>query len=118
MYQAQTRIYVYREEISYIMGQDLRAVLLKEEMATPLPVVGLIDVLARAQERRDVRAAREEVDARKYRICYERGFYWPTADVSGTLLHPRRHFFGRYMTGTWCSPWRCRFSRAAACWPT
>lgn len=80
-----------REDLSYLTGRNLADVPLGDEDTLPI-APSLDDALNRAHERSDLRAQREEVEARRIRIRYERGYYWPTADLTGNYYTRRATF--------------------------
>jgi outer membrane protein TolC len=81
-----------RQELSYLTGQDLSARPLLDEAPLPASAPALDGVLPRARERSDLRAQREDVAARKMRIRYERGAFWPTADLTANYYTKRATF--------------------------
>ena len=50
------------------------------------------EVLSRLKDRSDLRAQKEDVAAKKWRIRYQKGFYWPTADLAGQYYTQRSTF--------------------------
>ncbi len=81
-----------REELSYLTGRDLTGAAIVDETQVPATAPLLDDALARAHERSDIRAQREDREGRRLRIRYERGFFWPTADVTGNYYTKRATF--------------------------
>jgi outer membrane protein len=90
--QIESRIQSAREELSLLTGQDLSTAVLSDEIPAAPPLESLEATLAQAQGRTDLRAQREMVEAKRLRIRYERGFYWPTADVTGNYYTKRATF--------------------------
>jgi outer membrane protein TolC len=92
MRQIAGRLLIAREELSFLTGQDLTARPLLDEIPSP-PAVGTLEqALAQAGSRTDVKAQREEVEARKLRTRYERGSFWPNADIEGRYYTQRATF--------------------------
>jgi outer membrane protein len=83
------RIQASREELSRLTGKDLSSEPLVDELPTPPAVDTVSSVLARAEDRSDIRAQREDVAAKEWRIRYEKGFYWPSIDLSGNYYLKR-----------------------------
>jgi outer membrane protein TolC len=81
-----------RALLSYLTGHDLST----EAIADDLPSAGfngkLDQLIAKASERTDLRAQREDVAAKRLRVRYERGSYWPDADVKGNYYTKRATF--------------------------
>lgn len=93
MEQIQAKITSSREDLAYLAGQEnLAGAPLTDEIASPPAFGTLEDAMRRAANRSDVRAKREEAEAYRYRIRYERGFYWPTADLTGKYYTRRATF--------------------------
>lgn len=90
--QIQSNINASREQLSYLTGRDLSTAPLIDDMPDPVTPESLEQALAKAQHRTDLRAQREEVMAKKLAVRYERGSYWPTADVSGNYYTNRATF--------------------------
>lgn len=90
MDQIDAQIAAAREELSYLTGQDLSNAPLQDEISSTPQIGTLEQTLARAKgERTDLRAQRAEVELRKLRIRYERGYHWPMADVTGNYYTRR-----------------------------
>jgi outer membrane protein TolC len=81
-----------REDLSFLTGQDLSARPLTDEMAEVSAVAPLEEVQDKTRNRSDIKALREEVAARALRVRYERGSYWPGADVTGNYYTKRPTF--------------------------
>jgi outer membrane protein len=90
--QIQGNVASSREELSYLTGHDLSMLPLSDENPLPTALPDIKDVLSRAHERSDLRAQREDVAGRKLRVRYERGSYWPTADLTGNYYTKRATF--------------------------
>jgi outer membrane protein TolC len=90
--QIQSRIGSAREELSFLAGRDLSAMPLMDEIPNPPPVLDLQTAISQAKDRSDLRAQREEVAAKALRARYEKGSYWPTADVTGNYYTRRATF--------------------------
>lgn len=86
------RTFAARSELSYLTGQDLTSAPIVDETQVPTEAPPLAEALALARDRSDVRAQREDVEGRRLRIRYERGFYWPTADITGNYYVQRATF--------------------------
>jgi outer membrane protein len=86
------RIQAAREDLSYLTGQDLSNTPIADEIPTPPSFDSLEEALRLSQQRTDLRAQNEDVEARRLRIRYERGFYWPTADITGNYYTKRATF--------------------------
>ncbi|MBI4346062.1 MAG: TolC family protein [Elusimicrobia bacterium] len=90
--QLSARIGSAREDLSRLTGRDVAESPLQDELVFPPPAPTLDEALAAARERADVRARREDVAARRLRVRYERGFRWPTIDLSGNWYTRRATF--------------------------
>lgn len=93
--QIQSIIESSRHELSFLTGRDLTNTPLVDQLASDLRLVSLDDALARSKERTDLRAQHEEVDALKLRIRYEKGHFWPSADVTGNYYTERSTFLDK-----------------------
>lgn len=88
----ESRVASAREDLSVLTGQDLSAAKLSDDApATPV-VPSLEESLAAARQRSDIRALAEEEAAARLRVRYERGAYWPSADVTGNYYTKRPAF--------------------------
>lgn len=86
------QIRVARETLSFLLGQDIGITPLlngKNETA-PTPVAFF---LSQAAQRPDVEAQRQEVLAQTLRVRYEKGSYWPNANMSGNYYTQRPSFY-------------------------
>lgn len=92
MDQTRARINSAREELSYLTGQNLSVPSLDDGILSSAPVSGLDDALIRSENRSDLKAQESEVEAMKLRVRYEKGFYWPTASVTGNYYTQRATF--------------------------
>ena len=81
-----------RQELSFLTGHDLSTAVFQDENPLPNALPSLDYVLSQARERSDLRAQREDVAGRKLRMRYERGYYWPTADLTGNYYTKRATF--------------------------
>jgi len=90
--QIQARIVTAREELSFLTGQNLNAAPLTDDIPNPPAFDTLDNALALARERTDLKAQREDVAAQKLRVRYQKGYYWPTADVTGNYYTQRAAF--------------------------
>lgn len=88
----QGRIASARQELSFLTGQDLSSQPLTDDIPNPPTVIPLEEALSKAQNRTDLRAQREEVELQRLRIRYEKGFFWPTADITGNYYTQRPTF--------------------------
>jgi outer membrane protein len=87
--QIDAQIHTAREELSYLTGHDLSANPLVDEIPDT-PTYGSLDAaLTKAGNRSDLRAQKEDVEAKKLQVRYEKGFYWPTSDVTGNYYTRR-----------------------------
>lgn len=84
-----------RQELSYLTGRDMSAAPLVDQIASSLTIGTLDESLARGKERSDLRAQREEVEALRLRIRYEKGNFWPNADVTGNYYTERATFLDK-----------------------
>lgn len=85
------QIRVARESLSFLVGQDLGATLLTNgTVQTPEPVTVYLTQSAR---RPDLEASRQEVLAQTLRVRYEKGSYWPIANLSGNYYTQRPRFY-------------------------
>jgi outer membrane protein len=89
---AQADIASAREELSFLAGRDLSAAPLADDLGEQPELGTLPAALARASERSDVRARREDVAAAEKRVRYERGSYWPSIDLTGKYYTRRATF--------------------------
>ncbi len=92
MEQVQARIRASREELSRLAHRDLSALTLKDEVEFPPQPGAVEESLAKVGDRSDVRAQKEDVEGRKWRVRYERGSYWPGVDLSGNYYTRRATF--------------------------
>jgi len=90
--QIQAGINSAREDLSYLSGKDLSTAPLVDEIPSPPVFEPLAAALEAGAQRSDIRAQREELAAKERRIRYEKGFYWPTADLSGNYYTRRATF--------------------------
>lgn len=81
-----------REELSYLTGRDLSTITLTDDTLSVADIEPLHTYLEQAKERTDLRAQREDVLAKRLRVRYERGSYWPDADVTGNYYTKRATF--------------------------
>ncbi len=81
-----------REELSFLTGRDLLNESLADQISDRPVVPQLNELLELARARTDLRAQRENVLAHKLRVRYERGAYWPEADVTGNYYTERETF--------------------------
>jgi TolC family type I secretion outer membrane protein len=82
-----------REDLALLIGQDLDDQPLQDTpaaVAAPLP---LSAYLSRAGQRSDVEAQRRDVEGRRLRVRYEKGAFWPKANVTGNYYTQRPTFF-------------------------
>jgi outer membrane protein len=86
------RIDSARDDLSFLTGVDFNDRPLVDEVPGPPPVSSLDEVLSAAKERSDIRAQREEVEARRMRVRFEKGAAWPSLDVTGTYYSQRAAF--------------------------
>lgn len=90
--QIESMIKSFREELSYLAGQDLTNSPLLEDggnISEPMP---LSEALTKAQNRSDLKAQKEDMAVQKLRVRYERGFFWPSIDVFGNYYTQRSTF--------------------------
>ncbi len=81
-----------RQDLSLVTGQDLTDAPLDDDPSV-LPSTGPLEAeLSALHDRSDLRAQRDEVEAQRLRVRYERGGRWPTADVTGTYYFQRPAF--------------------------
>lgn len=90
--QIQARIASAREELSFLTGKNISSLLLMDEISHPPVFESLGQAMIRAQGRTDLQAQREDVASKKLRIRYERGLYWPSADITGNYYLQRATF--------------------------
>ncbi len=90
--QIQSRLGSAREELSYLTGQDLSTLPILDEIPNPPDVSDLDAFLVQGKNRTDLQAQREDVAARRLRIRYEKGSYWPSVDVTGNYYTQRATF--------------------------
>lgn len=81
-----------RQELSFLTGEDLTAAPLQDEIPSPPTFVSLEEASAKVKERSDLRAQREDAAGKKLLIRYQRGYYWPTVDVTGNYYTRRPTF--------------------------
>ena len=81
-----------REDLSYLTGHDLSAATFIDDAPIPAAPPPIESLLEKSRERSDLRAQREEVAGRKLRIRYERGSFWPSADLTGNYYTKRATF--------------------------
>ncbi|MBK8575869.1 MAG: TolC family protein [Elusimicrobia bacterium] len=85
------QIRVARETLSFLLGQEVGAAPLVQGSAeTPEPVARYLTLAAR---RPDLEAQRQEVLAQTLRVRYEKGSYWPIANLSGNYYTQRPSFY-------------------------
>lgn len=90
--QIQAELSSAREELSFLTGQDLSTQPLQDEIPSPPPLATLSQALAQTRNRSDLKAQREDAAGKKLKVRYERGFRWPTADITGTRYTQRATF--------------------------
>lgn len=73
-------------------GRDLSTITLTDDTLSVADIEPLHTYLEQAKERTDLRAQREDVLAKRLRVRYERGSYWPDADVTGNYYTKRATF--------------------------
>jgi outer membrane protein len=88
------RIGTARDELSRLTRRDLSEAPLSDEPAPTAPPP-VDEALARARSRADVRALREDLEAKRRRVAYERGLYWPSVDAVGNYYTRRAAPFMR-----------------------
>jgi outer membrane protein len=81
-----------RALLSYLTGHDLSAADVTDEAPRATLNGNLESFLAKANDRTDLRAQREDVQAKRLRVRYERGSFWPDADVKGNYYTKRATF--------------------------
>jgi outer membrane protein TolC len=85
------QIRVARETLSFLTGQAMGSTpLTSETIKTPEPVTLYLNQSAR---RPDLEAQRQEVLAQTLRVRYEKGSYWPIANLSGNYYTQRPAFY-------------------------
>jgi outer membrane protein TolC len=85
------QIRVARETLSFLLGQEVGAAPLAQRFTeTPEPVASFLTLAAR---RPDLEAQRQEVLAQTLRVRYEKGSYWPIANLSGNYYTQRPSFY-------------------------
>ena len=85
------QIRVARETLSFLTGQEMGvAALTQETVVAPEPVTLYLNQSAR---RPDLEAQRQEVLAQTLRVRYEKGSYWPMANLSGNYYTQRPAFY-------------------------
>lgn len=90
--QIQGNLFAARQELSYLTGRDLAGTPVIDQEPVPSSAPDLENVLSRARERSDLRAQRADLEARRLVIRYERGNYWPSADLEGNYYTKRATF--------------------------
>jgi outer membrane protein len=81
-----------RDQLGYLIGQDVRNVPVKDEMPVPSDA-GSLDALAKAaMDRSDIKSLREQAEARRYGIIVSRSYYWPSLGLTGNYYTQRPGF--------------------------
>ena len=85
------QIRVARETLSFLTGREMgAAVLAQDAIASPEPVTLYLN---RSAGRPDLEAQRQEIMAQTLRVRYEKGSYWPMANLSGNYYSQRPAFY-------------------------
>ena len=90
--QAETQegqIAVARELLSFLTGQELAATALPDKLERLRALEPEEALLARAQERSDVRALRKQADAQEDQVRIAKGAWWPTVSLTGNYYLKR-----------------------------
>ncbi len=86
------QIRVARENLSFLLGQEIGSTPLADSLdgttSQSLPAF-----LSQAEQRPDLEAQRQEVLAQILRVRYEKGSFWPTANLRGNYYTQRPAFF-------------------------
>lgn len=85
------QIQVARELLSFLVGKDMAAPPLLDDVEAE--DASLDRFLARAQNRPDLEAQRQEVLGQTLRVRYEKGSYWPSLDLLGNYYTQRPSFY-------------------------
>lgn len=85
-------IFAARQELSFLTGHDLSQTPLFDEEPVPAVAPALDAAVAKAKDRTDLRAQREEVEAQRLTVSYQRGYYWPHVDITGNYYTERATF--------------------------
>lgn len=89
----QGNIITARENLGFLIGRDARYVRLVDTLAAPVLTAGGEDVVKRLSlNRSDIRAQREEMEARRYGIRVAQADYYPGASVTGNYYTHRPGF--------------------------
>lgn len=81
-----------RERLSFLVGKDLSRTPLVDELSSLPEVVSREEAHAKSQSRSDISAFRENVNARRYQVRYEKGHYFPVLDLTGNYYTKRVGF--------------------------
>jgi outer membrane protein TolC len=82
---------VARENLSFLIGQDASAAPLVDNLGVP-SLMPEDAALQNAEERSDLRALQEDVEAKKYAIRVARADYWPGVNLVGDYFTRRLGF--------------------------
>jgi outer membrane protein TolC len=86
------QIRVARETLSFLIGQDIGPTPLVNTTNDPAPIP-VNSFLAQADQRPDLEAQRQEVLGQTLRVRYEKGAYWPIANLAGNYYTQRPSFY-------------------------
>jgi outer membrane protein len=86
------QIRVARENLSFLLGQEVGSTPLADSLEGTTPQT-LPTFLTQAEKRADLEAQRQEVLGQQLRVRYEKGSFWPTADLRGNYYTQRPDFF-------------------------
>jgi outer membrane protein len=84
-------IAVAREDLGFLVGQDVSATPLVDNMGLP-EMITKEEALKTAQERSDLKALREEVEARRDSVRVVQAAHWPWANLQGNYYTQRTGF--------------------------
>lgn len=83
---------ITREELSFLIGKDVSAMPLEDQLPTVFAVPILEQVLDQVLHRSDIQARKEDVIAKRFSVRYERGGHWPSLNVSANYYTKRVGF--------------------------